>query len=68
MAQGRGGLDLLHEPLGAEHGGEFGLEDLDCDLAVVLDVGRQLHRGHAPRPMFALEAITVGEGGAQAPG
>ncbi len=33
-----GGGDLLHEPLGAEHGGEFGQEDLDGDVAVVLDV------------------------------
>jgi len=38
MLQRRGGLDFLDEPVGAEHGGEFGLQDLDRDLAIVLEV------------------------------
>ena len=32
MLQRRRRLDLLHEPLGAEHRGELGLEHLDRDL------------------------------------
>jgi hypothetical protein len=42
----RGGLDLDYEAFGTEDGGEFGLEDLDRDLAVVLQVLGEIHRGH----------------------
>ena len=68
MAQRRGGLDLLHEALGAEHGGELGLEDLDRDLAIVLEVFGQIHGGHAALPERALDAVAVGQGGDQAVG
>ena len=66
MLQRRGGLDFLDEPVGAEHGGEFGLQDLDRDLAIVLEVLGEVHRGHAARAQLALEAVAVGEGGGQA--
>ena len=42
-----GGLDLAQEPLGADHRGQLGAQDLDRDLAVVLEVLREVHRGHA---------------------
>ena len=32
------GADLAEEPLGADHGGELGPEDLDGDLAVVPEI------------------------------
>ena len=61
MLQRRGGLDLHHEPLGAEHGGEFGLEDLERDLAVVLQVLGEVHGRHAALAELALDAVAVGE-------
>jgi hypothetical protein len=59
MAHRRRGLDLHHEPLGAEHCGEFGFEDLDGDLAVVLEV-----RGDA-RAELTLDAVVAREGGGE---
>ena len=50
MLQRRRGLDLHHEPLGAEHRGEFGLEHFDRDLAIVLEVCGEIDRGHPARP------------------
>ena len=66
MLQRRSGLDLDDEPLGAEHRGQLGLEHLERDLAVVLEVLRQKHRGHAALTEFALDAIAVGERGGEA--
>ena len=34
----------------------------DGDLAAVLEVFRQVHRGHAALARLALEAVAVGEG------
>jgi hypothetical protein len=59
MAQRRGGLDLLHEPLGAEDGGQFGLQDLDRDLAVVLQVLGKPDRGHATLAQLALDPVSI---------
>ena len=50
MLQRRGGLDLLHEALGAEHGRQLGLEDLDGDLAVVLEVAARYTVAMPPGP------------------
>ena len=52
VAEVRRGLDFAEEALGAECGGEFGAEDLDGDLAVVLQVlgevdGWPCHPGRA---------------------
>jgi hypothetical protein len=60
-----GGLDLGEEPLGADHGGQLGPEHLDRDLAVVLQVVGEVHRGHATRAQLAVEAVAVGEGGGE---
>ena len=68
MLQRGGGGDLLHEALGAQHGGQFGLEHLDRDLALVLEILGQVHGGHAALPELALEAVAVGEGGGEARG
>lgn len=38
MLQTRRSLDLDHEPLGIEDGGELRLEDFDGDFAVVLAI------------------------------
>ncbi len=66
VLQRRGGRDLLDEPLGAEDGGELGLEDLERHLALVLEVLGQVHRGHAALAQLALDAVAVGQGGGEA--
>ena len=58
----RRSLDLLHEPVGAEHGGEFGPQHLQRNLAVVLQVLGKIDRGHAAFAESALDAVAVGEG------
>ncbi len=63
MLQRGSGLDLDHEALGAEHGGQLRLEDLDRDLAVVLEILRQVDRGHAAGAEFALDAVAIGQRG-----
>ena len=66
MLQRRRGLDLHHEPFGADDGGELGLEDLERHLAVVLQVLREVDRGHAALAQLPLDAVAVGEGGNKA--
>ena len=54
------------EPVGAEDGGKLGLEDLERDLAVVLEVLGEVHRGHAALAELTLDAVAVGQGGDEA--
>ncbi len=61
-----GGADLGQEALAAHHGGQLGLEDLEGDPAVVLQVLGQVDRGHAALAELALEAVAALEGGGQA--
>ena len=66
MLQRRGRLDLAEKPLGAEHRGELGMQHLDGDLTPVPEVVREIHGRHAAGAELPLDAIAVGEGGAQA--
>jgi hypothetical protein len=59
------GLDLPHEPLGADHGGELRPEHLDGDLALVAQVVSEVDGGHPALPQLALDPIAPGEGGAE---
>ena len=61
VAEAGGGGDLAQEALGAERGGELGAEDLDGDLAVVLEVVGEVDRGHAALAELALDAVAVGQ-------
>ena len=61
MLEVGGGLDLAQEALGADDGGEFGAEDLDGDGAIVLEVVREVDRGHAALAELALDAVAVGQ-------
>ena len=63
-----GDLDLGQEALAAEDGGELGVEDLDRDLAAVLQVLGEIDRGHAALAQLAHEAIAVGQGRREAGG
>ena len=55
-----GGRDLGEEPLGADDGGQFGPQHLDRHAAIVPDVLRQVHGGHAALAELTLEAVSVG--------
>lgn len=48
-------LDLQAEPLGAEGGAELGMEKLERDGAVVLEIAGQIDGSHAAAPDLALE-------------
>ncbi len=58
-----GGLDLLHEPLGAEDRSEFRPQYFDGDLPVVLDVVGQIDVCHATFAQVTLDPVAVGKGG-----
>jgi hypothetical protein len=61
-----GDLDLVQEPLGAEDGRKLRVENLDGDLAIVLQVVGEVDRRHAAAAELALDAIAVGQSGLQA--
>ena len=65
MLEVRRGLDLAEEPLGPDHGGEFGAKDLERDLPVVLQVVREVHGGHAAGAEFPLDTVSTFECGVQ---
>ena len=52
-----GEADLALEPVGPERGGQLGVEHLERDRAVVLEVLGQEHGGHPPAPELALERV-----------
>ncbi len=61
MLQPGGEADLAEEALGAEGGGELGMEDLERDGAVEPDVLGQVDRRHAAAAELALERIALPE-------
>ena len=63
MLQLRRGPDLAQEPLAAERRAEVGMQHLDGDVAIVLEVVREIDGGHAAGAELALDAVAVGEGG-----
>ena len=63
MAQLRRELDLAQEALRAQRLRDLGIHHLDRHVTVVLEVVREVHRGHAARAELALDAIAVGQRG-----
>jgi len=61
-----GGLDLGEEALGAHHGSELGLEHLERDLALVLEVVGQVDGGHSTLAELTLDSVEALEGPVQA--
>ena len=61
MLQPGGEPDLALEALGPERGGQLGVEHLEGDRAVVLDVVREEDRGHAAAAELALERVAVAQ-------
>ena len=66
MVEPGGDLDLGQEPLDAEHGAELGAEHLERDLAVVLEVGGEVDRGHAAGAELALDPVALLQRGGEA--
>ena len=61
MHQPGGDPDLTQKALGAERASELRVQHLERDRAVVLEVVREVDRGHPAAAELALEAITVSE-------
>jgi len=60
-----GRLDFAQEPLAADDGREFGLQHFDRNEALVFEIAREVHGGHATTPKFAVDGVAVGEGGGE---
>ena len=61
MLQAGGDLDLGEEAIAADDGAQLGMEDLDGDLAAVLQVFGEIDRGHAALAQLALDAVAVAQ-------
>jgi hypothetical protein len=68
VLEGGSGLDLREEALGAHHGRQLGLQDLDRHLAIVAYIVGQIDGGHPALAQLALDAVAVGQGGREAGG
>ena len=62
MTKPRGDPDFLQEPVAPDRGRELRPQDLDRDLAIVLQVVGQVDRGHAALAQLPLDPVAVGEG------
>lgn len=60
MLERGGELDLAEEAFRTESSGEFGIEHLEPDRAIVLDALGQIDRGHAIPPELALKRVAIG--------
>ena len=54
--------DFPQESLAAELGRDVGPEHLERDIAIVFEIVREVHRGHAALTQFAVEAVAVAQG------
>ena len=59
MVQVGGGRDLAEKPLGPEGEDQRGADHLYRDFAFVLDVVREIDRGHPARAELAVDAVAV---------
>jgi hypothetical protein len=65
MLQPGGEADLAEEPLGAQAGGDLRVEHLEGHRPIVLEVLRQVDRGHPTAAKLALDAVAIGQGRCQ---
>jgi hypothetical protein len=61
----RDDADLAQEPLGAERVGEFRPQQLDRNMPVMLDIARQVHRGHATHTELPFDVIAATKDGSE---
>jgi hypothetical protein len=66
MRELRGDLDLAQEPVRAEERRELGVQDLEGDRAVVLEVLGETDGGHAAAAQLALDLVPAGKGSPEA--
>ena len=66
MPQFGRGLDFAQEPVGAERGPEIGMQHLDGDVALVLEIVREVDGGHPAGTEFAVDAVAVPDCGGDA--
>lgn len=59
-------LDLADKPLGTEGSRDVGLQNLDCDLAMMLEVLGQVDDRHPTVAEHTLDCVAVSEGTSQA--
>ena len=62
MLEPGGDFDLAGEAVRSHGHGDLGAQNLERDLAVVLDVLGEIDRGHPALPELALDGVAVGEG------
>src|SRR5205085_985086 len=65
VLQVRRDADLAEEPLSAEYGTQLWTQHLERDFAIVPDVGRQVHGGHAAGTKLTLDFVATDEGRVQ---
>ena len=61
MLQSRGELYLATKAICIQSGGKFWWENLDYDLAIELDVGRNEYMRHSGAAQLPVDAISVAE-------
>ena len=61
MLESRSDPDLPLETFRPKAGHELGVQHLERDQAVVLEIAREIHRGHATPAELALDEIAVAE-------
>ena len=61
MVQACGDGNLTQESLGTECGGELGIQDLESDGTIVLQIAGEEHGPHSPAPDLALDTVAVGQ-------
>ena len=66
MTKPCGDPDFLQEPIAPDQGGEFRPQDLDRDLAIVLQVLGHEDGSHATLSQLPLDVVAVREGGREA--
>ena len=66
MVQVSGGHDHAMAPLGTDHRAEYGAEDLDGDLTIVLEIESEVDGGHASMTELPLDAIGTAKGRGEA--
>ena len=66
MLQARRGADFAQEPFAAKRRTQVGVQHLDGDIALVLEIVREVHGGHAAGAEFAVEAVAIGQRGGEA--
>jgi len=59
MLQRGGRFDFDNEPFRTKHRGEFRLQHFDCDFTFMLQIVREIHRRHATRAEFTLDAVAI---------